>query len=383
MSRPSPVLALLLAAVPIAARADSTTSAPRSAEVRIARRSAEVTIDGRITDPAWEAAPLIGGFLQRDPNEGAPARQRTEVRVLYDDDALYVGARLYDTQRRLDRHAADAARRAARAPTSSRSTSTPTTTGAAATTSASTPRARCTTARSTTTAGSDNSWDGVWEGRRQGRRRGLDRRDADPVLAAPLRQGRAAAAGASTSIARWGAASRTTTWCYQPKNGERLRLALPDAGRAREREPRRRHRDRALRHVEGGVPAATRRAIRSTTARSWSPNVRRRPAHGARQQAHAERHGQPRLRPGRGRPGGREPERRRDVLPREAAVLRRGQLDLRRRPAGRERLLGLQLAAADVLLLAPHRPTRRRAACPTTRLTPTCPTAPPSSAPPR
>ena len=98
MSRPSPVLALLLAAVPIAARADSTTTAPRPAEVRIARRAAEVTIDGRITDPAWEAAPVIGGFLQRDPNEGAPARQRTEVRLLYDDEALYVAARLHDAR---------------------------------------------------------------------------------------------------------------------------------------------------------------------------------------------------------------------------------------------------------------------------------------------
>src|SRR4029453_11152573 len=35
---------------------------------------------------------------QRDPNEGAPGSQRTEVRLLYDDEAIYVGARLHDAR---------------------------------------------------------------------------------------------------------------------------------------------------------------------------------------------------------------------------------------------------------------------------------------------
>jgi hypothetical protein len=37
-------------------------------------------------------------FRQRDPDEGQPATERTEIRVLYDETALYVGARLYDTE---------------------------------------------------------------------------------------------------------------------------------------------------------------------------------------------------------------------------------------------------------------------------------------------
>ena len=53
-------------------------------------------IDGRLDEPAWAKAPVTDRFTQIDPTEGAPASQRTEVRVLYDDDALYVGVRLHD-----------------------------------------------------------------------------------------------------------------------------------------------------------------------------------------------------------------------------------------------------------------------------------------------
>ena len=54
-------------------------------------------VDGRLDDAAWALALPIEGFQQRQPEEGAPATQRTVVHVLYDDDALYVGARMYDT----------------------------------------------------------------------------------------------------------------------------------------------------------------------------------------------------------------------------------------------------------------------------------------------
>ena len=55
-------------------------------------------IDGRLSDEAWSHAPVADHFPQRDPDEGQPATERTEIRVLYDDDALYVGARLYDSE---------------------------------------------------------------------------------------------------------------------------------------------------------------------------------------------------------------------------------------------------------------------------------------------
>jgi hypothetical protein len=54
-------------------------------------------IDGRLTDPAWLEATPVAGFVQRELHEGAPVTERTEVRIITDGDALYIGAWLYDT----------------------------------------------------------------------------------------------------------------------------------------------------------------------------------------------------------------------------------------------------------------------------------------------
>jgi hypothetical protein len=62
-----------------------------------ARRSGPIAIDGRLDEPAWAAATPIAAFRQTQPLEGPPATQRTEVRILYDDEALYIGARMYDS----------------------------------------------------------------------------------------------------------------------------------------------------------------------------------------------------------------------------------------------------------------------------------------------
>ena len=54
-------------------------------------------IDGRLTDPAWADATPVTGFVQRELHEGAPVTERTEVRIITDGQALYVGAWLYDS----------------------------------------------------------------------------------------------------------------------------------------------------------------------------------------------------------------------------------------------------------------------------------------------
>jgi hypothetical protein len=79
-----------------------------SAALRAARVTGSIRVDGRLDDPAWEAASVAGSFVQREPNAGAPASRPTEVRVLYDSHTLYVGARLYDAP---DSIAAQLARR--------------------------------------------------------------------------------------------------------------------------------------------------------------------------------------------------------------------------------------------------------------------------------
>ena len=53
-------------------------------------------IDGRLDDDAWSLGEPITEFFQREPVEGEPVSERTEVRILVDGEALYVGAWLYD-----------------------------------------------------------------------------------------------------------------------------------------------------------------------------------------------------------------------------------------------------------------------------------------------
>ena len=50
-------------------------------EVRAARASGPISVDGRLDEEAWRHAPLATGFLQREPSEGSPATEPTELRV--------------------------------------------------------------------------------------------------------------------------------------------------------------------------------------------------------------------------------------------------------------------------------------------------------------
>ena len=53
-------------------------------------------IDGQLNDNCWQDAYTITNFMQYDPNHGTRSRFRTEVRILYDDKAIYVAAQMYD-----------------------------------------------------------------------------------------------------------------------------------------------------------------------------------------------------------------------------------------------------------------------------------------------
>lgn len=57
---------------------------------------ARLDLDGRLDEAAWAAATAISDFTQQEPAEGAEPSRRTEVRVLYDDDHLYIGAKVFD-----------------------------------------------------------------------------------------------------------------------------------------------------------------------------------------------------------------------------------------------------------------------------------------------
>jgi hypothetical protein len=54
-------------------------------------------LDGILDDAVWERAVVIDDFVQQEPHEGAPASERTEIRILYDERNLYIGVRAYDS----------------------------------------------------------------------------------------------------------------------------------------------------------------------------------------------------------------------------------------------------------------------------------------------
>src|SRR5690349_21225118 len=64
--------------------------------VRARRASAAIIVDGRLSDAAWSTADVVTDFVQQRPSPGAPASERTEVRVLFDAQALYIAMRLID-----------------------------------------------------------------------------------------------------------------------------------------------------------------------------------------------------------------------------------------------------------------------------------------------
>ncbi len=55
-------------------------------------------IDGLLDDAAWGRATPMAGFIQREPSDGQPASERTEVRVVFDEEALYIGVWAFDSR---------------------------------------------------------------------------------------------------------------------------------------------------------------------------------------------------------------------------------------------------------------------------------------------
>ncbi|MCH7823608.1 MAG: carbohydrate binding family 9 domain-containing protein [Acidobacteria bacterium] len=66
--------------------------------MNVAYTNAPPEIDGVLNDPEWNFADPVTDFMQREPDNGQPGSERTEVRMLYDDDALYFAFYLYDRE---------------------------------------------------------------------------------------------------------------------------------------------------------------------------------------------------------------------------------------------------------------------------------------------
>ncbi len=83
-----PVLALALPQIKGSAQERSITA------YRI--EGDKIRVDGKLDEKVWQELSRQSDFLQRDPNDGSQATQKTEFAVAYDSEFLYVGIRAYD-----------------------------------------------------------------------------------------------------------------------------------------------------------------------------------------------------------------------------------------------------------------------------------------------
>jgi hypothetical protein len=72
---------------------------PEHPTLHAVRASASPAVDGDLSDAAWQNAPEFTAFTQHDPVDGAEPTMPTSVRIVYDDHAIYFGAKMTDPQR--------------------------------------------------------------------------------------------------------------------------------------------------------------------------------------------------------------------------------------------------------------------------------------------
>src|SRR5690348_8297478 len=82
---------------PAAPRAGQGRSGAPVKNAKAVRASEAPLIDGLLDERVWQQATPTGDFTQTEPSEGQPATEKTEVRVLYDDKAVYIGVICYDS----------------------------------------------------------------------------------------------------------------------------------------------------------------------------------------------------------------------------------------------------------------------------------------------
>src|SRR5262245_5361153 len=99
MSRPrhcSVSLSMVLIAIVAASAAAQEQSTHTPLAMLAARTSVPPIIDGSLSDECWQLATPARGLKQINPEEGQPATEETEIRVLFDDSAIYIAARMFD-----------------------------------------------------------------------------------------------------------------------------------------------------------------------------------------------------------------------------------------------------------------------------------------------
>ena len=83
---------LLIFTSPICAQENGTR------RIRVLHITEPIKIDGKLDEPGWSQAEVATDFRQQEPNEGEPASEKTEVRLLFDEKNRYVGVHAFDSE---------------------------------------------------------------------------------------------------------------------------------------------------------------------------------------------------------------------------------------------------------------------------------------------
>lgn len=87
---------LFLLPISVWAQDINSTAGLSSKSIDMVKLQSEPVIDGILDDSVWDQARLISDFYQTTPNEFTEPSQRTEVRIFYTEDAIYIGAKMYE-----------------------------------------------------------------------------------------------------------------------------------------------------------------------------------------------------------------------------------------------------------------------------------------------
>ena len=88
----------LITAITASASAQGTADSARRLLALRLEPDERIAIDGRLSEDAWTRAEAATGFHQQDPENGEPATEPTEVRVVYDAKRIVIGVRCFDSE---------------------------------------------------------------------------------------------------------------------------------------------------------------------------------------------------------------------------------------------------------------------------------------------
>ena len=92
---------LIVAAFPVSSDAQTPEAGPlarRTIQAARLQDTERITVDGRLDEEVWQRAVPAAEFIQIDPANGTPATEPTEVRIVFTEDAIYMGVTCYDSE---------------------------------------------------------------------------------------------------------------------------------------------------------------------------------------------------------------------------------------------------------------------------------------------